>query len=140
MDRNPDGPSTESNIIVEGIAVTDAGEPFSVILRATSSARTGGAMMLVVDGREFTLTGEQLSWAAVTRRGWAHLRGMGRLGDGSPVPFRFDLFSAVAIDGPGRDLISLRVYPSGSDPNRDSPASKVSGSMPKGSVRLGTTS
>lgn len=135
--HDPDRPSTDSDIQLEGIAVGDAGNTFAVTLRASTSGRTVGALTLVVQSGGFGLTGEHLSWAAVTRRGWAHLRGTGRLQDGSTVPFRCDVFSAVAIDGTGPDQISLRVYPSGSDPDRDSPASKLAGSMPNGTVRLG---
>lgn len=137
--REQDPHLTDSDINLEGIAVTDLGEAFSVTVHASSSDRTGQVLTLVVDGGDFTLTGEHLAWAAVTRRGWAHLRGTGRLRDGSTVPFRCDVFSAVAIDGTGPDLVSLRVYPSDSDPDRDSPASKLAGSMPNGTVRLGTT-
>ena len=93
-------------------------------------------MTLVVHGGDFVLTGEHLVWGVVTRRGWAHLRGKGQLSGGLSVPFRCDVFSAVAIDGTGPDMISLRVYPPGSDPDRDSPAAKLAGSMPNGTVRF----
>ena len=143
MEPDHDLTSAACDVVVEGTVVRDADRgpsgDFTVSLFAPSTSRMGGALMFVVQQGAFTLTGERLSWAAVTRRGWAHLRGEGHLADGSRAPFRCDVYSAAAANSTGKDLISVRIYPPDSDPDRDSPAFKLTGTMPRGTVRLRTT-
>lgn len=118
----------------------DPGRPAVAIRLVVGSAtrRAGrGPIELAIDLDELRIGGASLVWLVTTNKGWAHLRGLAEEREtGADRPFRADLCSAQSAGVDGPDLLTLRIYGPGADPNVDSPTIKLQGHLPQGSVRL----
>jgi hypothetical protein len=139
VDQSLAAPTSIGTIAIPRASATlEDGSAADVTLRIPRSSRVaGGPIELRIVGADLDLTGMTIEWLITTRLGWAHFRGMGRLGDGALVPFRCDLQSSAATGGDGPDRIALRVYAVGTDPALEGPIAKLVATLPIGSVRLG---
>jgi len=134
-------PTTPDDLAVSGEVDPDGAGLASVAIRLVIGAairRAGhGTIRLEVHGDALVVERGELVWLVTTNKGWAHLRGSATTDDGRQLPFRADLYSAAAVDDPGRDRVALRLYAQDADPNLASPAFKLYGWLPHGSVALG---
>lgn len=124
-------------IVRSATATLDGGGTAEVDIRVPATSRSsGGPLELTIRAPGVDLSGEHILWLVTTTAGWAHFRGIGRLDDASIVPFRCDVYASGVEGGDGSDLIALRVYDVGADPEWDGPVIKLNGSLPGGSVHL----
>ena len=103
---------------------------------AASRAR-GGPFELRIAGPLLELSGRDIEWLVTTNRGWTHFLGTGQWPDGTVVPLRCDLYSAVADGSDGSDLVVIRVYGPSADPTLDGPVVKYRLQLPPSSIRIG---
>jgi hypothetical protein len=124
-------------IAASSAPVEDIGS-IRVDLRIPAESRVhGGPFELRVAGPGLELSGRDIEWLVTTNRGWTHLLGTGRWPDGTVVPLRCDLYSAVADGSDGSDLVVIRVYGPSADPNLHGPVVKYRLQFPPSSIRFG---